>query len=1555
MALPNPDEYLVALQNLQHSVEDEELRIGELAQTALGLPMLWSGGFADVYRVHCPETGNTWAVKCFTREVAARQERYQQIAGHLGQVRLPFTTEFKYLERGVLAAGAWHPIVKMRWVEGYLLNAFVEGHLEQPRRLRQFLNLWVKMADRLREAGMAHADLQHGNVLLVPMGDDQLALRLIDYDGIFIPSLAHVRSGESGHPAYQHPQRLQQGAYSADVDRFPLLVVFSAIHAIVTEGPQLWERFNNGDNLLFREPDFCEPGGSELLRTLWNSNNQGTRTLAGRLVLAATNSLEKTPLLGEVIRRGALAPLHARETDLIDTLLAPRDSGAGIRVIQEPSDLDESVAAIDGPPQRRTEESVAGSAVGSGSANAEEGASVAAAAMTETQAASDQGTWATLRTVSEYVRSGIQWLLEVTVDGVRLVDSSLARMVGEEKVLIRRLLWGGLLTLFIAAGWLGASVFVGGISSSVTPADNAASEQEIAVDLGGGVMLEMVRIPDGWFAVPPLPSGTSVCPDAYRPQIVAISRPFYMGKYEVTQQQWEAVMGSNPSKFPGPNNPVNCISWSQSQEFARRLNEKVQDSRRVFHIPTDIEWEYACYADAKKDHDYSGAILRKHAWIETNSERSLHPVGQKEPNGWGLYDMLGNVEEACTWWAETEGAAGMDLAQKKSARSPCALLGGHFRTYNWSHLHGSAREAVMPRTPEVSHGLRVAMSVGPEASEPVALYIAPLELQPIDVQQVAPGRSVSLTVLPHKPELWRGRVRYAILPGAPSGATIDAETGMFTWSPPTNQSAGTYGVTVSAEGEGDQHSQTRFAIQFPGPPPDSQPDAFKVRAFELGDGVTLEMVLIPAGEFLMGAPDSDSHARPREKPQHRVRIDKPFYLGKYEVTEQQWVALMGDEALRRTRLGPNGPVCGVSWKESQTFLKKLNRVAGDSEGEFRLPTEAEWEYACRAGSTTLYCFGDDPSQLDEYGWHQDNAPGRKAHPVGRKWPNAWGLYDMHGNVDEYCLDWYKDTYNTESSLDAFLRCNPGGARVIRGGSVSAWTTGCRSTWRVGINQRYSGDHYGFRVARTTGEWDPSILNEATPQLLANAIYQVRPGAEFRLNLLPENAQHWVGRLRFTVTSTVPAGATFNMQTGEFAWQAPADHKDGKYYVAVAAEGLDGDVVQTSFTIDVKTASSLASSANEDATLSADRDRPRARSGARTTASDDQAADDPEPDVPLELQPIPLQIIEAGTEFTYQVMLENAAQWAGRVTFRLEKDAPRGATISPQGAFSWTPDENHATGVRQVGILVMSDWGHRTATSMSLKVMPQGFQIPTVDIREVTIDLGDKVQFHMVRIPTGQFMMGSDASEEEGMPDERPRHPVNITRPFCLGKYEVMQHQWQAIMGSNPSHFQQANCPVEKVSWEDCQEFLKKLNERYADPKHVFRLPTEAEWEHACRAGTATRFGFGDNPLLLPKHAWFGENADGQTHPVGLKEPNEWGLHDMHGNVSEWTADRYDRSSYGYSLRVDPKLPQPGAYRVVRGGSWSLPAWPCRSAARGWLKPIVRYNHLGVRVALAPAE
>jgi formylglycine-generating enzyme required for sulfatase activity len=253
----------------------------------------------------------------------------------------------------------------------------------------------------------------------------------------------------------------------------------------------------------------------------------------------------------------------------------------------------------------------------------------------------------------------------------------------------------------------------------------------------------------------------------------------------------------------------------------------------------------------------------------------------------------------------------------------------------------------------------------------------------------------------------------------------------------------------------------------------------------------------------------------------------------------------------------------------------------------------------------------------------------------------------------------------------------------------------------------------------------------------------------------------------------------------------------------------------------------------------------------------------------------------------------------------------------------------------------------------------------------------------IKIQPGEFMMGCSAGDNDCNADEKPLHKVQITRPFEIGKYEVTQAQWQAVMGSNPSTVKGDNRPVETISKEEAHQFLAHLNER--NDGYKYRLPTEAEWEYAARAGSADA-----RPASLDEVAWYGANSEDETHPVGQKKPNSWGLYDMLGNVREWMEDVYAADYYANSPAADPTGPEPGQgggrgfgrgrrggaapdqqfggrgrgdfgkggpmrqLPVVRGGGWDNPANFVRLSARyHYYGPTLRVSDIGFRAVREP--
>ena len=228
---------------------------------------------------------------------------------------------------------------------------------------------------------------------------------------------------------------------------------------------------------------------------------------------------------------------------------------------------------------------------------------------------------------------------------------------------------------------------------------------------------------------------------------------------------------------------------------------------------------------------------------------------------------------------------------------------------------------------------------------------------------------------------------------------------------------------------------------------------------------------------------------------------------------------------------------------------------------------------------------------------------------------------------------------------------------------------------------------------------------------------------------------------------------------------------------------------------------------------------------------------------------------------------------------------------------------------------------------------------------------NSIGMEFVLIPAGTFQMGCSSEAEDCADDEKPRHSATISQPFYLGKHEVTQAQWQSVMGSNPSKFKGADRPVDSVTWHDVQEFIKKLNAK--EGREAYRLPTEAEWEYAARAGSATAYCFGDDAGQLGDYAWHQGNSGRETHPVGRKRANAWGLYDMHGNVGEWGQDWYGNAYESAGAVTDPQGPEAGEGRVLRGGSWFSMAKRVRSAMRGRLAPDKRLDNVGFRLALSP--
>jgi WD40 repeat protein/predicted Ser/Thr protein kinase len=283
MAWPTPQDYSEAVQHPALNFENPEIKAGQVEITPLGLPRPRSGNFATVFKIKCKE--HNWAIRCFLRQVTDQRERYAAISKDLAPLKIPYMVGFQYIPEGILVKGEWYPILKMEWAEGELLDKFVYEHLHDSSILQKLADSWVTMLQALETAKIAHGDLQHGNILIF-----RNDFKLIDYDGMFVPTLKGSVSNELGHANYQHPSR-ENTDFRADIDRFSAWVIYISLVSLSID-PSLWEQTDGGDEcLILRKEDFENPDSSKNLGLLVNHKNARIKLLAKKF-----QQLCKTPL-----------------------------------------------------------------------------------------------------------------------------------------------------------------------------------------------------------------------------------------------------------------------------------------------------------------------------------------------------------------------------------------------------------------------------------------------------------------------------------------------------------------------------------------------------------------------------------------------------------------------------------------------------------------------------------------------------------------------------------------------------------------------------------------------------------------------------------------------------------------------------------------------------------------------------------------------------------------------------------------------------------------------------------------------------------------------------------------------------------------------------------------------------------------------------------------------------------------------------------------------------------------------------------------------------------
>ncbi len=525
-------------------------------------------------------------------------------------------------------------------------------------------------------------------------------------------------------------------------------------------------------------------------------------------------------------------------------------------------------------------------------------------------------------------------------------------------------------------------------------ANSLQKEVEEKEDLGKGIKLEMVLIPAGKFKMGSPTSEPGRQPNETQHE-VTLTQPYYIGKYEVTQDQWQEVMANNPSKTKGEKLPVTDISWNDCQEFIKKLNSTTNGGYR---LPTEAEWEYACRAGTTDAYSFGDSLKKGDSNClkkgDSNSGGgavgSIKSVGSYSPNAFGLHDMHGNVFEWCEDWFGAYPAGLVTDPKGPPTGDPRVLRGGSFITLVID-ARSSYRANTAPTYRFLSAGFRLARTV--DFKTAVATLTAP----------------------------------------KPDPAVVMPTSDKLLIAPFTEAKA--------------KEVQKAFAKSLQKEVEEKE---------DLGKGITLDLVLIPAGKFMMGSPTSEKGHRPDEN-QHEVTLTKSYYIGKYEVTQEQWQSVMGSNPSIRTK-GEKLPVTNVSWLDCQEFIKKLN---ASTKGGYRLPTEAEWEYACRAGTNTAYSNGDS---LTGYDANYGTGAGGSINAAGSYKRNALGLYDMHGNVWEWCEDWKAD-YPDKAITDP-MALAAGQYRVLRGGSFYYTESDARSSYRNYDSPTRRSDDDGFRLAKT---------------------------------------------------------------------------------------------------------------------------------------------------------------------------------------------------------------------------------------------------------------------------------------------------------------------------------------------------------------------------------------------------------------------------------------------------------------------------------------------------------
>jgi formylglycine-generating enzyme required for sulfatase activity/serine/threonine protein kinase len=1041
----------------------------------------------------------------------------------------------------------------------------------------------------------------------------------------------------------------------------------------------------------------------------------------------------------------------------------------------------------------------------------------------------------------------------------------------------------------------------------------AAGDMPLPKEFSNSLGMEFVLVPKGksWLGGGRGRPGT---------QEVEVLQDFYLGKYEVTQEEWERVTGINPSFFkeaPGGTKrfPVEQVSWDDCQIFVHRLNDKAKETGWLYRLPTGVEWEYACRGGPMKDKFegafdfYVGKATNTMLPGQANFEhgkglRRTCNVGSYKPNRLGLFDMHGNVWELCQDEKIVDGISVRRVRGGSWANGLCPA--------------GVDIVTALPKHLSNDLGVRVArVPVGKE------------------IVKIAPDKTKTET-----------------------------------------------------------------------------PPAFTNR---LG----MEFVQVPKGKSWLGG----GGGRPGTQ---EVEMLHDFYLGKYEVTQEEWEKVMGtNPSTFKAVPGVSKedqkrfPVEFVSWEDAQLFLKELNRRDKETGWVYRLPREAEWEYACRGGpandkSATAFdfYFEEPTNQLSPAQANFDHGKGlKRTCKVGSYKPNRLGLYDMHGNVWEWCEEPYAEGPNRVYRGGGWGGPAPAVARGGRDPGVRDFSIGFRLA-RVPIGQEIvklapAGPEPATKPDRDRREAEWVLSLGGGVSVHVNGVDRdVRAGGKLpteafelrRVDLSPnlpggsnpvvnralkddDGLSHLAGltnlvRIDLWNTTVTDAGLAHlkGLTTLRELYLFGCPHVSDagvahlKDLTNLRALDLNGARVTDAGLVHLKGLQNLKS-LNLMATRvsGAGLVHLKGLTGLENVALAGSQVDDKG-----------LAHVEGLSNLGWLSLNGTRVTDAGLVHLegltRLASIHLSGPSVSAAGLVHLKRLPN-LRGINLSGAHVNDAWlkqlhGLSTLRILELpdtKVTAQGIAafkkaLPECRVHVPSKALTNSFGMGFVQVPRGTFYMGGGGG--------KPGRKTEVKEDFEMGVHLVTQGQWRDVMGAPlkpESWFSRTGTysdrvvdisdddlkqfPVDNVSWHDAQAFIKEINSKERDKGYLYRLPTEAEWEYACRGGASSPeecsyhfyAGKPSNDLSSREANFNGDNPAGKaargpnlqrTTKVGSYPANKLGLYDMHGNLWQWCQDAFAETDAG---------------KVIRGGGYGSSGLECRAGLRGRGVSADKQNYCGFRV------